>query len=188
MGKTVPWSSSGTDRIRRAVDASHKPVSAFVPVRTICLPSAVNAASETRLTSIFVSNESFVASNTLTLRGKKLAAPPKAKLVLWQVRPPFRLSTWVTGLSIVETSVDPRGDLSVGGSMAGDARLVAYACSGAFKLKLVNPVEIADHKRYFGKGDLHALAEQAGLRMLTHTYFQLGFNNFATLVQKTSTN
>ena len=78
-----------------------------------------------------------VASNTLTLRGKKLAAPPKAKLVLWQVRPPFRLSTWVTGLSIVETSVDPRGDLSVGGSMAGDARLVAYACSGAFKLKLV---------------------------------------------------
>jgi Dolichyl-phosphate-mannose-protein mannosyltransferase len=78
-----------------------------------------------------------VASNTLTLFGKKLAAPSKAKLVLWRARPPLRLSTWLTGLSIVSTSVDPRGDLSVGGSMAGDARLVAYACSGAFKLKLV---------------------------------------------------
>jgi hypothetical protein len=78
-----------------------------------------------------------LASNTLTLFGKKVAAPPKAKLVLWRVRPPLRLSTWLTGLSIVSTSVDPRGDLSVGGSMAGDARLVTYACSGAFKLKLV---------------------------------------------------
>jgi hypothetical protein len=78
-----------------------------------------------------------VASNTLTLFGKKVAAPPKAKLVLWRVRAPLRLSTWLTGLSIVSTSVDRRGDLSVGGSMAGDARLVTYACSGAFKLKLV---------------------------------------------------
>ena len=78
-----------------------------------------------------------IASNTLTLFGKKLAAPPKAKLVLWRVQPPFRLSTWVTGISIVETSIDGRGDLSVGGSMAADAKLIAYACSGSFKLKLV---------------------------------------------------
>ena len=78
-----------------------------------------------------------IASNTLTLFGKKLAAPAKAKLVLWRVRPPFRLSTWVTGISIVATSVDPRGDLSVGGGMASDAKLVVYACSGALKLKLV---------------------------------------------------
>ena len=58
----------------------------------------------------------------------------------------------------------------------------------AFKLKLVNPAEIADHKRYFGKRDLRLLSDQAGLRMLTHRYFQMGFNNFATLGRKTPAN
>ena len=51
----------------------------------------------------------------------------------------------------------------------------------AYKLKLVNPAEITDHKRYYGKRDLRELSEQAGFRMRTHRYFQLGFNNFATL-------
>jgi hypothetical protein len=78
-----------------------------------------------------------VASNTLTLFGTKLAAPAKAKLVLWRAQQPLRLSTWLTGLSIVQTSVDKQGDLSVGGGMGSDAKLVAYACSGSFKLKLV---------------------------------------------------
>ena len=78
-----------------------------------------------------------VASNTLTLFGQKLRSPRRAKLVLWRVQPPLRLSTWVTGLSIVTTGVDPRGDLSVAGGMGSDAKLVAYACSGAFKAKLV---------------------------------------------------
>ena len=78
-----------------------------------------------------------VASNTLTLFGQKLRAPRRTKLVLWHVEPPVRLSTWLTGLSIVTTGVDPRGDLSVAGGMASDAKLVAYACSGAFKVKLV---------------------------------------------------
>ncbi len=58
----------------------------------------------------------------------------------------------------------------------------------AFKLKLVNPAEIADHKRYFGRRDLRALSDQAGLRMLTHKYFQMGFNNFATLGRKIPAN
>ena len=58
----------------------------------------------------------------------------------------------------------------------------------AFKLKLVNPAEIADHKRYFGRMDLQALGEEAGLRMITHKYFQMGFNNFATLGRKTPAN
>ena len=58
----------------------------------------------------------------------------------------------------------------------------------AFGLKLVNPAEIADHKRYFGKADLDALSDRAGLRILTHRYFQMGFNNFATLSQKTPAN
>lgn len=78
-----------------------------------------------------------VASNTLTLFGRKLRAPRRTKLVLWRVQPPVRLSTWLTGLSIVTTGVDPRGDLSVGGGLGSDAKLVAYACSGAFKVKLV---------------------------------------------------
>jgi len=58
----------------------------------------------------------------------------------------------------------------------------------AFRLKLVNPAEIADHKRYFGKRDLDALSDQAGLKMVTHRYFQMGFNNFATLSRKTRAN
>ena len=78
-----------------------------------------------------------VASDTLTLFGRKLRAPRGAKLVLWRVQPPLRLSTWLTGVSLVTTGVDPRGDLSVAGGMASDAKLVAYACSGAFKVKLV---------------------------------------------------
>jgi Dolichyl-phosphate-mannose-protein mannosyltransferase len=82
-----------------------------------------------------------VASNTLTLFGKELAETEKAKLVLWRVRPPLRLSTWVTGISIVRTTTNGRGDLSVGGSMGSDARLAVYACSGNFKLKLVGHAE-----------------------------------------------
>jgi Dolichyl-phosphate-mannose-protein mannosyltransferase len=78
-----------------------------------------------------------VASNTLTLFGQKLRSPRHAKLVLWRVQRPLRLSTWLTGLSIVTTGVDPRGDLSVAGGMGSDAKLVAYGCSGAFKAKLV---------------------------------------------------
>jgi hypothetical protein len=82
-----------------------------------------------------------VASNTLTLFGKELAAPAKTKLVLWRARPPLRLSTWVTGISIVRSSVDRDGDLSIGGSIASDAKLTVYECSGSFKLKLVGHAE-----------------------------------------------
>jgi hypothetical protein len=78
-----------------------------------------------------------VASNTLTVFGEKLRAPPRSKLVLWRVQQPLRLSTWMTGVSIVQTGVDSHGDLSVVGGLASDATLVAYACSGAFKVKLV---------------------------------------------------
>jgi hypothetical protein len=84
-----------------------------------------------------VSARFVVASNTLTLFGQKLRAPAKSKLVLWRVQRPLRLSTWETGVSIVTTGIDPRGDLSVAGGMGTDARLVAYACSGEFKIKLV---------------------------------------------------
>ena len=56
----------------------------------------------------------------------------------------------------------------------------------AYRLKLVNPAEIADHKRYYGRRDLRELSSQAGFRMCAHRYFQLGFNNFATLQPRVS--
>jgi hypothetical protein len=101
-----------------------------------------------------------VASNTLTPFGRELAAPRKAKLVLWRVQQPLRLSTWLTGISIVETSTDDRGDLSVGGGMGTDAKLVVYACSGSFKLKLVAHAP-PTHIRIF-RND--ALVQQAQLQ------------------------
>lgn len=58
----------------------------------------------------------------------------------------------------------------------------------AFRLHLVNHAEIADHKRYYGKRDLHELSARAGFRLLAHRYFQLGFNNFATLEPGPSAN
>ena len=78
-----------------------------------------------------------LASNRLTFVGKEVATRDRAKLVLWRVRQPLRLSTWVTGMSIVERSSNERGDLSVLGGIGSDATLVAYDCSGTFKLKLV---------------------------------------------------
>lgn len=56
----------------------------------------------------------------------------------------------------------------------------------AYKLDLVNPEEIADYKRYYGKRDLRELSEEAGFQMRRYRYFQLGFNNFATLEPDTA--
>lgn len=102
-----------------------------------------------------------VASNTLTVFGTKLAASRSAKLVLWRAPRPLRLSTWLTGISIVSSSVDPRGDLSVEGSMASDAQLTVYDCSGAFKLKLVGHavptrVEISRNGRVVRRGQVRS--------------------------------
>ena len=49
----------------------------------------------------------------------------------------------------------------------------------AFRLKIVSPAEIADHKHYFDRRDVQAACGDAGLRVETHRYFQLGMNNFA---------
>jgi len=48
----------------------------------------------------------------------------------------------------------------------------------AFRLGIVNPKEIADHKRYFNRSDLQRLFAQAGLEPIRHQYFQAGMNNF----------
>jgi 2-polyprenyl-3-methyl-5-hydroxy-6-metoxy-1,4-benzoquinol methylase len=48
----------------------------------------------------------------------------------------------------------------------------------SYKLNLINPAEIRDHKRYYNKEDLVLLVNKAdGLRTLDHAYFQWKFNN-----------
>ena len=47
----------------------------------------------------------------------------------------------------------------------------------AYQVGIVNPEEIADHKRYFNKVDLVNILDGV-LCVKTHYYFQFGFNNF----------
>jgi len=48
----------------------------------------------------------------------------------------------------------------------------------SFKLNLINPSEIRDHKRYYKKEDLLALINKVdGLELIQHSYFQWRFNN-----------
>jgi ubiquinone/menaquinone biosynthesis C-methylase UbiE len=48
----------------------------------------------------------------------------------------------------------------------------------SFKLNMVNPEEIRDHKRYYDKESLHELLSSLGFTTITHSYFQIGMNNF----------
>lgn len=48
----------------------------------------------------------------------------------------------------------------------------------SYRLNIVNPEEIRDHKRYYGRDDLRALLGSAGFSKFGHQYFQLGMNNF----------
>jgi len=48
----------------------------------------------------------------------------------------------------------------------------------SFKLNLINPAEVKDHKRYYDKKDLDFLIGAVeGLRIVDHAYFQWRFNN-----------
>ena len=48
----------------------------------------------------------------------------------------------------------------------------------SYKLNLINPAEIRDHKRYYNKEDLISLVGRVdGLSMRHHSYFQWRFNN-----------
>ena len=52
----------------------------------------------------------------------------------------------------------------------------------SFRLKIVSEEEIRDHKRYYDRKDLASLvAASPHLRLVKHTYFQLGMNNFAVI-------
>lgn len=115
-----------------------------------------------------------------------------------EARLPFAAGTFdvVTMLAVLEHLSDPLGVLvEIARVLRPQGTLVVTVPSHAakpvleflaYRLHLVNPAEIADHKRYFGKNDLRVLSEQAGFSMRTHRYFQFGFNNFATLVPKLS--
>ena len=55
----------------------------------------------------------------------------------------------------------------------------------SFKLNLINPFEIRDHKRYYNKKDLLALINKIdGLVFSQHSYFQWRFNNMLFCLAK----
>lgn len=49
----------------------------------------------------------------------------------------------------------------------------------AFKLHLISEPEIADHRHYYSRSDLQALAERHRLQLSTYRKFLFGFNCFA---------
>lgn len=51
----------------------------------------------------------------------------------------------------------------------------------AFKLKIISGPEIADHKHYWNRADLLALAARDGFACETYRKFQFGMNSFAVL-------
>jgi cyclopropane fatty-acyl-phospholipid synthase-like methyltransferase len=53
----------------------------------------------------------------------------------------------------------------------------------AFKLKIISAPEIADHRHYYNKTDLHALATRHDLRFDVYHKFLLGFNCFAAFTK-----
>lgn len=49
----------------------------------------------------------------------------------------------------------------------------------SFKLKIVNPVEIADHKHYYSKNELVKILEDIGFKNIETHSFEFGLNNLA---------
>lgn len=49
----------------------------------------------------------------------------------------------------------------------------------AFKLHVISESEIADHRHYYSKADLHALATRHGFALRTYRRFLFGFNCFS---------
>ncbi|WP_225931180.1 class I SAM-dependent methyltransferase [Leptolyngbya sp. 7M] len=54
----------------------------------------------------------------------------------------------------------------------------------SYRLKIVDEAEIRDHKRYYNRARLQqVLVAETGFRNFKHHYFQLGMNNFCTVVK-----
>ncbi len=54
----------------------------------------------------------------------------------------------------------------------------------AFKLKVISAVQIEDHVKYYAKEDIEHDAKIAGLDLVYHEYFQLGWNSLQVLQKK----
>jgi len=54
----------------------------------------------------------------------------------------------------------------------------------AFKLKIISAPEIADHKHYYSKADMHAVATTHGFKCSEYQTFQMGLNSFTALTKK----
>lgn len=53
----------------------------------------------------------------------------------------------------------------------------------SYRLNVVNPEEIRDHKRYFSKEDLREILTASGFKDVKVKAFEAGLNNFATAVK-----
>jgi ubiquinone/menaquinone biosynthesis C-methylase UbiE len=54
----------------------------------------------------------------------------------------------------------------------------------AYRLKIISEDEIKDHKRYYNREKLQqVLIKDVGFRKFEHHYFQLGMNNFCTVLK-----
>ena len=54
----------------------------------------------------------------------------------------------------------------------------------SYRVGIINPDEIRDHKRYYNRADLLGLVDRVGgLTVEKHRYFQLVFNNFLSLTK-----
>lgn len=54
----------------------------------------------------------------------------------------------------------------------------------AFRLRIISAPEIADHKHYWSRADLDALAARDGFVCSTYRKFQFGLNSFAALTKE----
>ena len=56
----------------------------------------------------------------------------------------------------------------------------------AFKLRIISAPEIADHKHYYSRADIHALAGREGFACSTYATFQFGLNSFAAFTKESA--
>jgi ubiquinone/menaquinone biosynthesis C-methylase UbiE len=54
----------------------------------------------------------------------------------------------------------------------------------SFKLNIVSPVEIMDHKHYYSKSELKSILEKCGFKEAQVKSFEFGLNNFAAGVKQ----
>lgn len=94
----------------------------------------------------------------------------------------------VTMLAVLEHLVDPVGMIAeVERVLRKGGRLIMTVPGTmakpvlrflAFRLHMVNEVEMKGHRRYFNRTDLYHLVMNSGMIMEQHRYFELGMNNF----------